>query len=59
MDTKQKAETVIELKFAYIDRLLKATQVKVGIAETVLNVKQTLKEAQKKLPKGATITVSR
>lgn len=51
MDRKQKNCTDPELQFAYIDRIIKATNSKVNIAEIVLNVKQTLKEAQKNAPK--------
>lgn len=57
MDTNQKKigkenTKDTDLQFAYIDRLIKATHLKVNIAETVLNVKRTLKEAQKKIPQG-------
>jgi len=47
MDTKQKKTTDTDLQFAYIDRLIKCTNSKVNIAEIVLNVKATLKEAKK------------
>lgn len=36
-----------DLQFAYIDRLLKATSVKIHVAETVLNVKAILQQAKK------------
>ncbi len=38
------------LQLAYIDRVIKATNTKVGIAETVLGIKQILAEARKSLP---------
>ena len=47
MNTKQKKEKVMSLKFSYINTMIKATVVKVGIAETVLNVNAILKEAKK------------
>ena len=52
MDTNQKKESIkdtpnVQLQFAYIDRLIKATHLKVSIAETVLNVKGILQQAKK------------
>ncbi len=43
----------ITLYFAYIDRVIKATHTKVGIAETVLQINQILQEAKKSLPTPA------
>lgn len=51
MDTKiAKIKNNDDLKLAYIDRLIKATHTKAGIAETVLNVRNILKAAQKNIP---------
>jgi hypothetical protein len=50
MDKKAKTCTDKQLEFAYIDRIIKATNTKVNIAEIVLNVKKTLREAQKIAP---------
>ena len=50
MDTKIAKTKNDDLKLAYIDRLIKATHVKAGIAETVLNVRNILKAAQKNIP---------
>lgn len=47
MDTKLNKTTNTDLQFGYIDRLIKCTHEKVNIAEIVLNVKATLKEAKK------------
>jgi hypothetical protein len=52
MNAKQEKESDFNLRFAYIDRLIKATNTKVNIAEIVLNVKRILKEAEKNMPKG-------
>ncbi len=37
----------ITLYFAYIDRIIKATNTKAGLAEIVLNIKRTLLELRK------------
>ena len=50
MYTKAMAETDITIQLAYIDRLIKATNTKVNIAETVLGIKGILAEARKSLP---------
>jgi len=48
MNTKQKkAGLDPSLRFAYIDRLVKLTALKVTIVETVLNVEGVLKTAKK------------
>ena len=49
MDTRQKEESEPSLRFAYIDRLLKATHTKIAVAEMVLNVRAVLAEAKKKV----------
>jgi len=48
--TKAMNEQDHTMQMAYIDRLIKATNTKVNIAETVLNIKQILAEARKSLP---------
>ena len=50
MYTKAMAEENIDIQLAYIDRLIKATNTKVNIAETVLGIKGILAEARKSLP---------
>ncbi len=40
----------ITLYFAYIDRIIKATNTKAGLAEIVLNIKRTLIELRKVAP---------
>lgn len=52
MHTKQKNEAAkdepdTQLQFAYIDRLVKLTNLKVHVAETVLGVNEVLKQAKK------------
>lgn len=52
MDTKQKLEGEqdipnVDLQFKYIDRLVKLTNLKVHVAETVLGVNEVLKQAKK------------
>lgn len=49
MDTKQKKETNLNLQFAYIDRLIKATNQKVSLAYKVLEVERLLKLSKKRL----------
>jgi hypothetical protein len=63
MNTKQEKESAkdtpnFNLRFSYIDRLIKATNTKVTIAQIVLNVKRTLQEAEKNMPKGDLLTVT-
>ena len=51
----------MSLYFAYLDRLLKATTIKVNVAETVLNVKGFLVAAKKQygaLPTDTVIKVN-
>jgi|SaaInlV_130m_DNA_2_1039683.scaffolds.fasta_scaffold126893_1 hypothetical protein len=50
MWTKAQLEQDPSLQLAYIDRVIKATNSKVNIAETVLGIKQILAEAKKSLP---------
>lgn len=57
MYTKAKNEEDFTMQMAYIDRLIKATNAKVNIAETVLNIKQILAEARKSLPKPQVLIV--
>ena len=50
MHSKAKKATDVTMELAYIDRVIKATNTKTNIAEIVLNIKRTLKEAQKAAP---------
>ena len=49
LESKIKNETSDEMKLAYIDRIIKCTHEKSQLAQTVLGVKELLKEAKKKL----------
>ena len=49
MESKIKNETNDEMKLAYIDRIIKVTHEKSQLAQTILDVKEILKEAKKRL----------
>ena len=49
LESKIKNESSDELQLAYIDRIIKCTHEKSQLAQTVLGVKEILKEAKKKL----------
>jgi len=49
LKTRLKNETKDEMKLAYIDRIIKCTHEKSQLAQTVLGVREVLKEAKKKL----------
>ena len=49
LESKIKNESSDELQLAYIDRIIKCTHEKSQLTQTVLGVKELLKEAKKKL----------
>jgi hypothetical protein len=51
METKASKEKNADMMLSYIDRLLKATHTKMNVVDTVMNVKNALKEAEKNSPR--------
>ena len=49
LESKIKHEASDEMKLAYIDRIIKCTHEKFQLAQTVLGVKEILKEGKKRL----------
>jgi len=43
-------EHAVSIYLSYVDRIIKASALKVNVAETVLQIKQILAEARKNLP---------